>query len=180
MDYLEEAEMEMMDVVENLDKRLITIRAGRANPAMVANIKVEYYGSLSSIKELANITVPEASELFIKPFDKSCLKEMERAINEANLGINPTNNGEMIIMSIPKLTEDTRRQYVKQAREIGEQAKVALRNARQDANNKIKKDEAITEDQEKGMLDDMQTLIDKYNKIVNDKIDEKETELMSV
>jgi len=180
MDYLEEAEMEMMDVVENLDKRLITIRAGRANPAMVANIKVEYYGSLSSIKELANITVPEASELFIKPFDKSCLKEMERAINEANLGINPTNNGEMIIMSIPKLTEDTRRQYVKQAREIGEQAKVALRNARQDANNKIKKDEAITEDQEKGMLDDMQILIDKYNKIVNDKIDEKETELMSV
>lgn len=180
MDYLEEAEMEMMDVVENLDKRLITIRAGRANPAMVANIKVEYYGSLSSIKELANITVPEASELFIKPFDKSCLKEMERAINEANLGINPTNNGEVIIMSIPKLTEDTRRQYVKQAREIGEQAKVALRNARQDANNKIKKDEAITEDQEKGMLDDMQTLIDKYNKIVNDKIDEKETELMSV
>ena len=180
MDYLEEAEMEMMDVVENLDKRLITIRAGRANPAMVANIKVEYYGSLSSIKELANITVPEASELFIKPFDKSCLKEMERAINEANLGINPTNNGEMIIMSIPKLTEDTRRQYVKQAREIGEQAKVALRNARQDANNKIKKDEAITEDQEKGMLDDMQTLIDKYNKIVNDKIDEKESELMRV
>ena len=180
MDYVEEAELEMIEALEVLDKRLITIRAGRANPAMVANIKVDYYGALTPIKELANITVPEARELFIKPFDKSCLKDMERAINEANLGINPTNNGEMIIMTVPQLTEDTRRKYVKDANVMGEDAKVALRKVRQAVNDKIKKDEDITEDEEKRLLDEVQKLIDKYNKEVDLKIDEKETELMQV
>ena len=180
MDYIDEAELEMVEALEVLDKRLITIRAGRANPAMVANIKVDYYGTMTPIKELANITVPEARELFIKPFDKSCLKEMERAINEANLGINPTNNGEMIIMTVPALTEDTRRKYVKDASTMGEDAKVALRKVRQNANDKIKKDEAITEDEEKRLLDEVQKLIDKYNKEVDQRIDEKESELMQV
>ena len=159
---------------------LITIRAGRANPAMVANIKVDYYGSQTPIKELANITVPEARELFIKPFDKSCLKDIERAINEANLGINPTNNGEMIIMTVPQLTEDTRRNYVKQVKEMGEDCKVALRNARADAMNSIKKAEELTEDQKKSSEEDIQELINKYNKVVDEKIKEKEEELMSV
>ncbi len=180
MDYIEEAELEFIEALETLDKRLITIRAGRANPAMVANIKVDYYGNLTPIKELANITVPEARELFIKPFDKTCLKDMERAINEANLGINPTNNGEVIIMTVPQLTEDTRRKYVKDANVMGEDAKVALRKVRQSANEKIKKDESITEDEEKRLLDEVQKLIDKYNKEVDEKIDEKEKELMQV
>lgn len=180
MDYVEEAELEMVEALEVLDKRLLTIRAGRANPVMVANIKVDYYGTPTPIKELANITVPEARELFIKPFDKSCLKDMERAINEANLGINPTNNGELIIMTVPQLTEDTRRKYVKDANVMGEDAKVALRKARQAANDKIKKDEAVTEDEEKRLLDEVQKLIDKYNKEVDAKISEKEEELMQV
>ena len=180
MDYVEEAELEMVEALEILDKRLITIRAGRANPAMVANIKVDYYGNPTTIKELANITVPEARQLFIKPFDKSCLKEMERSINEANLGINPTNNGEMIIMTVPALTEDTRRKYVKDASVMGEDAKVALRKVRQGANDKIKKDEAITEDEEKRLLDEVQKLIDKYNKEVDARIEEKQNELMQV
>ena len=180
MDYIEEAELEFIEALETLDKRLITIRAGRANPAMVANIKVDYYGNLTPIKELANITVPEARELFIKPFDKTCLKDMERAINEANLGINPTNNGEVIIMTVPQLTEDTRRKYVKDANVMGEDAKVALRKVRQAVNDKIKKDESITEDEEKRLLDEVQKLIDKYNKEVDEKIDEKEKELMQV
>ena len=180
MDYVEEAELDMVEALEVLDKRLITIRAGRANPAMVANIKVDYYGTPTPIKELANLSVPEARELFIKPFDKSCLKDMERAINEANLGINPTNNGEIIIMTVPQLTEDTRRKYVKDASVMGEDAKVALRKARQAANDKIKKDEAVTEDEEKRLLDEVQKLIEKYNKEVDAKIAEKEEELMQV
>lgn len=180
MDYIDEAELEMVEALETLDKRLITIRAGRANPAMVANIKAEYYGALTPIKELSNITVPEARQLFIKPFDKSCLKDIERAINEANLGINPTNNGEMIILTIPQLTEDTRRKYAKDASTMGEDAKVALRKARQAANDKIKKDETVTEDEEKRLLDEVQKLIDKYNKEVDAKIDEKQKELMQV
>lgn len=180
MDYLDEAEMSMLKAIENLEARLITVRAGRANASMLNGIMVEYYGAMSPINALANITVPEARQLFIKPFDKGALKDIERAINEANIGITPTNNGEIIILTVPQLTEETRRNYVKQVHEMGEQAKVALRNARQDANNAIKKDEQYTEDEQKTLQDDVQELINKYNKIVDDKIKEKETELMSV
>ncbi len=180
MNYIEDAELSMLKAIENLEARLITVRAGRANASMLNGIMVEYYGSLSPINSLANITVPEARQLFIKPFDKSAIKDIERAINEANIGITPTNNGEMVILTVPQLTEETRRQYVKQVSEMGEQAKIALRNARQDANNAIKKDEELTEDQEKSLQDDVQELINKYNKIVDEKIKEKENELMSV
>ena len=180
MDYLDEVEMEMMKALDNLEARLITVRAGRANASMLNGIMVEYYGAPTPINQLANITVPEARELFIKPFDRGALKDIERAINEANIGITPTNNGEMIILTVPQLTEDTRRNYVKQVKEMGEQAKVALRNARQDANNAIKRDESLTEDNEKVLMDDVQELINKYNKKVDDMIKEKENELMSV
>ena len=177
---LNEIENKMNMALDNLDKRYMNIRAGRANPSMLNGIMVDYYGNPTPIKELANITVPEARQLFIKPFDKSCLKEMERSINEANLGINPTNNGEMIIMTVPDLTEETRKKYVKDAREMGEDAKVALRKVRQNANDQIKKDESVTEDEEKRLLDEVQKLIDKYTKEVDARIDEKEKELMQV
>ena len=180
MDYIEEAELSMVSAVENLDERLLTIHAGRASASMLNGIMVEYYGAKSPINALANITVPEARSLFIKPFDKSALKEIEHAINEANIGITPSNNGETIILTVPQLTEDTRKNYAKQAREMGEQAKVALRNARQDANNAIKKDDTLTEDLQKSLQEDVQELINKYNKIVEEKVKEKENELMSV
>ena len=180
MNYIEELELQMLKVVENLEERLITIRAGRANGSMLNGIMVEYYGTPTPINQIANITVPEARQLFIKPFDRSALKDIERAINEANIGITPSNNGETIILTVPELTEETRRNYVKQAHEMGEQAKVALRNARQDINNKIKKDETLTEDIQKSLMDDVQELINKYNKLVDDKIKEKENELMSI
>lgn len=180
MDYIEEAEMSMMKAIENLEARLVTVRAGRANASMLNGIMVEYYGTPTAINQLANITVPEARQLFIKPFDRGALKDIERAINEANIGITPTNNGEIIILTVPQLTEDTRRTYVKQVHEMGEQAKVALRNARQDANNAIKKDEELTEDIEKSLMEDVQELINKYNKNVDELIKEKENELMSV
>lgn len=180
MDYIVEAEMSMMKAIENLEARLVTVRAGRANASMLNGIMVEYYGTPTAINQLANITVPEARQLFIKPFDRGALKDIERAINEANIGITPTNNGEIIILTVPQLTEDTRRTYVKQVHEMGEQAKVALRNARQDANNAIKKDEELTEDIEKSLMEDVQELINKYNKNVDELIKEKENELMSV
>ena len=172
-------EKRMQKAIENLESRLMTIRAWRANPGMLHGIMVEYYGTPTPIQSLANITVPEARQLFVKPFDRGVLKDMERAINEANLGITPVNNGEMIILTIPELTEDRRREYVKQAKALGEEAKVSLRNIRQDINNEIKKLE-LPEDEEKLELEDTQELIQKYNKIVDEKIKEKETELMAV
>ena len=172
-------ELKMQEAVENLEARYTNIRAGRANPAMLNGISVECYGTMSPIQSLANITVPEAKKLFIKPYDKNTLKDIERAINEANLGISPTNNGEMIILTVPSLTEDTRRDYVKQAKAMSEDAKVALRNIRQDANNEIKKEE-LPEDEEKKALEDIQELINKYNKLVDEKQKEKENELMEV
>ena len=176
---LDETEMKMMKAIENLEERYINIRAGRANPAMLNGVMVDFYGTPTPISSIANITVPEARQLFVKPFDRSTLKNIEHAIIAANLGINPTNNGEMIIITIPALTEDKRREYVKQAKALSEDAKVALRNIRQDANTEIKKLE-LPEDQEKSSLAEVQDLINKYNKIVDEKQKEKEEELMTV
>ena len=173
------AKEKMSKCVSSIETEYASIRAGRANPAMLNGIMVDYYGTPTAINSIANITVPEARQLFIKPFDRSTLKNIERAINEANLGIAPTNNGEMIILTIPELTEDRRKEYVKQAKNIGEEAKVALRNIRQDANNEIKKEE-YPEDEEKMYLEEIQELITKYNKLIDEEIKEKEQELMQV
>ena len=175
----ENAELKMMQTIENLEARLNNIRAGRANPAMLNGVMVSYYGTPTPIQSLANVTVPEARKLFIKPFDRNTLKDIERAINEANLGIAPTNNGEMIILTIPELNEERRKDYVKQAKGMGEDAKVALRNIRQDANNEIKREE-YPEDEEKRLLDEIQELITKYNKMVDDQVKSKEDELMQI
>lgn len=173
------AEEKMKKALENLETRLLNIRAGRANPAMVNGINAEYYGVPTPIQSLANITVPEARSLMIKPFDRSALKEIERAINEANIGITPVNNGETIILTVPELTEEKRKDYVRQAKVVCEEAKVALRNIRQDANNEIKKEE-YPEDEEKLYLEEIQDLVNTYNKKIDDIFKEKETELMRV
>lgn len=177
--YIENAEAKMQKAIENMEARFTNIRAGRANPAMLNGINVEYYGASTPLNQVANITVPEARQLFIKPFDKTLVKEIEKAIHEANLGITPTNNGEMVILTIPELNEERRKEYVKQIKGMGEDAKVALRNAREDARNEIKKAE-MPEDEQNRLNDKIQELITKYNKIVDDKVKEKENELMSV
>ena len=179
MDILENAELKMMSSIENYEKRLTTIRAGRANPAMLNGIMVEAYGVESPINTLANISVHDGKQLFIKPFDRNNLKAIEHAINESNLGINPVNNGETIILTVPTLTEETRKDYVKQAKAISEDAKVALRNIRQEANNGIKNSE-YTEDEKKSFENDVQDLINKYNKKVEEIYNEKEKELMAI
>ena len=179
MDYINEAEIKMLDAIEVLERRLTQIRAGRANPNMINGVLVDAYGSMLNVKEVANITVPEARELFIKPFDKSLLKNIEKAILEANLGLTPTNNGETIILTLPEMTEERRKEFVKEAKKIGEDAKISLRNVRQNVNNDIKNDE-LREDEQKRLLNEVQELINKYNKIVDEKIKEKENELLQV
>ena len=172
-------EEKMENTISNLEKRLVNIRAGRANPAILDSVMVSYYGVPTPLKQLANISVPEARMLQIKPFDRSIISDIEKAIYEANIGLTPNNNGEVVILNIPALTEETRREYVKQAKQIAEEAKIALRNIRQDANNDAKKLE-VPEDDIKAIQDDVQELINKYNKIVDEKAKEKEKELMTV
>jgi ribosome recycling factor len=140
---------------------------------------VNYYGSMTPLKQLATISVPEARQLLIKPFDKSCLSAIEKAIFESNLGYTPGNDGETIRIVIPMLTEDRRKELVKQVKALAEEAKIALRNVRQDANNSIKKLE-LPEDEEKRGNERVQDLINEYNKIVDDKLKEKEKDLMTI
>lgn len=178
-DILMETELNMQSAIENMEKRLLNIRAGRANPAILDSVMVNYCGALTPLKQLATISIPEARQLMIKPFDKGSLSAIEKGIYEANIGLTPNNNGEVIILNIPALTEDTRKEYVKQAKTISEDCKIALRNVRQDSNNEIKKSE-MTEDEQKEATEEVQELINKYNKIVDEKLKIKEQELMTV
>lgn len=178
-DILMDAEMRMEAAIENMEKRFNNVRAGRANPSILDGVEVSYYGAPTPLKQLANISIPEARQLMIKPFDKSCLSAIEKGIYESNVGLTPNNNGEVIILNIPALTEDTRREYVKQVKGLAEEGRIALRNVRQDANNDIKKLE-ITEDEVKAGMNEVQELINKYNKIVDEKLKAKENELMTV
>jgi len=174
-----EVKVKMEKAIENLESRFTTVRAGRANPNILSGIMVEYYGTPTPINAIATVSIPEARQLMIKPFDKNSLKDIEKAIYSADLGMAPTNNGEVIILTVPELTEETRKNYVKQVKDMAEETRIALRNIRQDANNNIKKQE-FAEDEEKGYLDAVQKLIDKYNQVVEDKFKEKEKELLSI
>ena len=174
-----ETEESMEKTISNLKDRLTNIRAGRANPAMLDTVKVDYYGAETPLNQLANVSVPEARKLQVKPYDKSILSDIEKAIYEANLGLTPNNTGDMIFISIPELTEDRRKELVKQAKGMAEEAKVALRNIRQDANSDIKKLE-LNEDEEKRSMDEIQELINTYNKKVDEVLADKENELMTI
>ena len=182
MDYDEillECETRMEEAITSLEKRFTNVRAGRANPNMLDGINVEYYGVPTPLKQLANISIPEARQISIKPFDKSILGSIEKAIFEANIGLTPNNNGEVIFLVIPALTEDRRKELVKQVKQIAEEGKIALRNIRQDANNDIKKLK-LAEDEEESSIEEVQELINKYNKIIEEKLKEKESELMTI
>lgn len=174
-----DVKIKMDKVISNMKSRFTTVRAGRANPNILNGVMVEYYGAPTPLNAVSTISVPEARQLMIKPFDKSLLKEIEKAIYAAELGLTPNNNGEVVFLTIPELTEETRKNYVKQVKEMAEEAKIALRNVRQDANNAIKKSE-VSEDEEKRNMDQVQKLIDKYNQIVDEKYKEKESELLSI
>ncbi len=178
-EFIKEIEEKMKGVLANLDKRFKTVRAGRANPSSLDGVMVSYYGSMSPLKQLATISVPEARELLIKPFDRSCLKEMEKAIIASNLGFNPSNDGESIRIVIPALTEERRKELSKQVKAMSEEAKVGIRNIRHEANLKIKNMELAMDD-EKSLMKRVQDLVDDYNKDIENDYKNKEEELMTV
>ena len=167
---LEKTEEKMLKAIDTLESRFVNVRAGRANPSMLDGVMVEYYGTLTPIKSLANISVPEARQLVIKPFDRSCLSAIEKAIFEANLGVTPNNNGEVVFIVIPALTEDRRKELVKQVKSLAEEAKIALRNIRQDANG-VLKNLKLPEDEEKKGNEEVQdkkikpAMVGKQNRI---------------
>lgn len=174
-----DAEEKMQKAIDVMENRFLNVRAGRANPRILDKIEVEYYGVLTPLIQLATISVPEARKLVIKPFDRSSIGAIEKAIFEANIGLTPNNNGEVVMLVIPELTEERRKEYVKEAKAIEEEAKIALRNIRQEANNDIKKIEIPEDDIKKGQ-DSVQELINKYNKIAEEKLKTKEKELMEI
>ncbi len=174
-----ETKQKMELALANLEKRFTTVRAGRANPSSLDGVMVEYYGSMTPLKQLATISVPEANQLLIKPFDRSALGAIEKGIIAANLGYNPGNDGETIRIVIPALTEERRKELVKQVKSMAEDAKIVIRNLRHEANEEITKLE-LPEDEEKGMMKDVQDLVNDYNKKIDSLCKEKEQELMTV
>ncbi len=176
---IKEIEHKMDGALASLEKRFATVRAGRANPSSLDGVMVEYYGTPTPLKQLGTISVPEGNQLLIKPFDRSCLKDMEKAILAANLGYNPSNDGETIRIVIPALTEERRQELTKQVKAMGEEAKVAIRNIRHEANEKIEKAE-LPEDEEKHYMNQVQDFVSRYNKKIDEMYKEKEKELMTV
>ena len=177
--FIEEAEEKMLRTLDNLEKRFSTVRAGRANPAVLDSVMVSYYGVDTPLKQLATVSVPEARQLLIKPFDRSCLHAIEKGIFEADLGFTPNNDGETVRIVIPPLTEDRRKELAKQVKAMGEDAKVSIRNIRRETMEDIEKAE-LPEDVEKGKDKEVQDLVNEYNKKVEDMLKVKEDELMSV
>ena len=174
-----EVEEKCENAVLNLADRFKTVRTGRANPSSLDKVMVNYYGAPTPLRQLANITVPEARQLLIKQFDKSCLSAIEKGIYEAELGYTPNNDGETIRIVIPDLTEDRRRELVKQVKAMMEDAKVSIRNARRDGLDLVKKNE-FPEDVAKKLEEDIQEIVNKYNKKAEEELEIKEKDLMSV
>jgi ribosome recycling factor len=166
-----------------LREELATVRAGRANAALVDKVMVDYYGTPTPLKALANISVPEPRTLLITPFDPKSIAEIEKAINIANIGINPINDGKVVRLQIPQVTEERRKELTKTVKKMGEETKVAVRNLRRDANDKVKKLEKAgdyTEDDVKDTLKEIQELTDKSIKEIDEIVAAKEKEIMEV
>ena len=176
-------EVKMQKSIDALNNEYASIRAGRANPAILDKIKVEYYGTPTPINQLGNVSVPEARTLLIQPWDATVLKEIEKEIQKSDIGINPTNDGKVIRLNFPPLTEERRKALVKDVSKIAENSKVSVRNIRRDQIDKIKalkKDNMITEDDVKEAEDKIQKITDKYVKMIDELAKEKEKEILTV
>jgi ribosome recycling factor len=177
------SEEKMNKTLTVLRSDLATLKAGRANPTMLDRIEIDYYGSMCPISQVANISAPEPRVLMITPWEKAMLKEIDKAILKSDLGINPSNDGQVIRLVVPELTEETRKNLVKTVKKYGEEAKVAIRSIRRDANEKIKalkKDGEVSEDQIKKGEDDVQKITDNFVKEVDSIVAHKEKEIMSI
>jgi len=179
--FILDAAKESMDAaIVHLEKEFVKIRAGKANPSMLSNVKVDYYGSLTPLSQVANVNTPDARTLSVQPWEKAMLQEIEKAIMNANLGFNPMNNGDMVIINVPPLTEERRRDLVKQAKAEAENAKVSIRTARGDANKEVRALEDASDDLKKNAEADVQELTDRYTKKIDAFLDNKEVEIMKV
>jgi len=179
-EFTEQAAQEMDEAVQKLMVRLSHIRTGKASPALLDGIRVDYYGSPTPLKQLANINAPEPRLLTIVPFDRSVLPGVEKAILASDLGLNPANDGTLIRIPIPELTEDRRRELNKKVREYGEQGKIAVRKVRQTVNDRIKKSEGLTEDEQRQTRDEIQKLTDGHCDRIDELVKAKEAEIMEI
>ncbi|MDO4701876.1 ribosome recycling factor [Erysipelotrichaceae bacterium OH741_COT-311] len=170
----------MQKVTEQFSEHLNTVRTGRANPGLLNDIEVDYYGMMTPINQLSSITVSEGKTLVIKPFDSQSLKDIEKAINASNLGLPPQSDGTVIRITVPSLTEETRKELVKKVNKHAEEAKVAIRNVRRDVNELVKKDDTLTEDLEKDCLDKIQKETDKFIAKVDEIAKAKDAEIMTI
>ncbi|WP_059105196.1 ribosome recycling factor [Shouchella shacheensis] len=179
----QEAKTRMEKALDSLSRELAKLRAGRANPAILDRVMVDYYGAQTPLNQLASVSVPEARLLVIQPYDKSAIQEVEKAILKSDLGLTPSNDGQVIRIAIPALTEERRKELSKVVSKTAEESKVAIRNIRRDANDELKKqqkDGELTEDDLRGATDDIQKLTDSYIAKIDEKAKEKEQEIMEV
>lgn len=177
---LDTAEEAMDNAIKHLEKQFVNIRAGKASPAMLGSVMVNYYGSQTPLKQVSNVNTPDGRTITVQPWEKNMLQEIEKGIQIANLGFNPMNNGEIIIINVPPLTEERRRDLVKQAKAEAEDAKIGIRSARKDANTEIKKLDHVSEDLQKNGEIDIQELTDKFVKKVDHLLEVKEKEIMTI
>lgn len=183
LDFIYESTKEaMQNAIDRMSHEMLKVRAGKASPAMLESVRVEYYGSQTPLKSLASINTPDPRTLIVQPFEKGLIEEIEKGIMRANLGFNPQNDGKLVRISIPPLTEERRKDLVKMAKAISEQAKVSIRNARKDANDSIKglKADGLSEDICKGAEDEVQKYTDTYTAQVDTLFDEKEKDIMTI
>ncbi len=180
--YIEDAKERMESAVLHLEKELSKIRAGRANPKILNDIQVDYYGTPTPLTQVANISAPDPRTIAIQPWEKKIIPDIERAILAANIGLNPENNGELVRLNIPALTNERRKDLVKQCKNEAEHAKVSIRNARRDANDNLKKliKEGLSEDLEKDAESEVQKATDNYSKKVEELFEEKEKDIMTI
>lgn len=176
---LDMAEEQMTASITHLEKAFVKIRAGKANPVMLSSVTVDYYGAQTPLSQVANVNTPDARTLVVQPWEKNLLGEIEKSIINSNLGFNPMNNGDIIIINVPPLTEERRRDLAKQAKAESEDAKIGIRSARQEANKELKKIE-ISEDLLKNAESDVQELTDKFIAKVESALSVKEAEIMKV
>lgn len=177
---LDTAEEAMENAIKHLEKQFVNIRAGKASPAMLGSVMVEYYGSLTPLNQVSNVNTPDGRTITVQPWEKGMLQQIERAIHIANLGFNPMNNGETIIINVPPLTEERRRNLAKQAKAEAEDAKIGIRSARKEANTEIKKLDHVSEDLQKNAEIDVQEMTDNYVKKIDHILEIKEKEIMTV
>lgn len=175
-----DAQSRMNKSIDSLRQTLATLRTGRASPAILAGVQIDYYGSMTPINQISSITVPEPRQLLVKPYDKNDVKAIVSAINAANLGLNPINEGLVIRLIIPALTEERRIEITKQAKKYGEEGKVAIRNIRREYVDLVKEDDSMSEDYQKRVLDDIQKVTDDAIKSVDQIVAEKEKELLQI